>query len=199
MMLFALASAPVQIPAVSVDRGQSGYTRILKRVAAARADEEILPNIGVSRAPGSAAPSALLRFRVGDAEQSVVWRNERGLVPLTLVDVFDSKSAPQHVDPNLQYAYTPEELRYFPLAQEALDAIQATLRDEVARRSRVLVPAVSPGYEGTRAQEVLQVLGPDTDVAVVETLAAVAADECADLGDWCRTQGSDLHSAPDGS
>lgn len=161
--------------------GKSGYTRILKRVAATRADEEILPDIGVSRSAGNDRPSALLRFLVGDAEQSVVWRNERGLAPLTLLDVFDSKSASQHVDPNLPYAYTPQELRYFPLAQEALDAVQGTLRDEVTQRSRVPVPILSPGYQGTRTQEALQALGPDTDLAAVETLAAVAAEEVADL------------------
>jgi len=72
--------------------GKTGNVRILKAVAAVRIAEPILPDIRSASAVST--PRAVLGFRLGAEDQPPLdWSGERGLDPLTRVDVFDARAA----------------------------------------------------------------------------------------------------------
>lgn len=161
--------------------GKSGYTRILKCAAKARAIEVVLPDVGRSSDSSPAVPTATIRIRVGDEDRSLVWKNDVGLPPLTRIDIFDSRSAPQHVDPNLGYVYTPRELTALRFAQHALDAVQEALAARIAERSGMPKPSIAANFAGTRAQGTVDSLGPDADLSAIEELASVSPGELLEL------------------
>lgn len=82
--------------------GKTGYVRVLKRAAAARSVENVLPDV-VEIGGNTATPSAELAFSLGDEQRSLEWKNETGLPPFTRIDVFDSRATNIHVDDDLKY------------------------------------------------------------------------------------------------
>ena len=93
--------------------GKTGYVRILKRLAAVRTVEAILPNI--ARPDATEAPSASITFEIGDTPDSFVWAGEEGVPPFTQIDVFDAPSVDLHVDGELTYIYTPSRACRVPV------------------------------------------------------------------------------------
>ncbi len=160
--------------------GKTGYVRILKRVAAVRTAEPILPDIRSASPRG--APRATFRFRLGSETQpEVEWRGDPGLEPLTRIDVFDSRAAVVHLDEDLTYAYTPGELALFPLVHDAIEKVRAKL-EGVQRES---APKSNPFSSRFPRESLLlakiEALGPSSDLRGLEDLAQVTEDQEASL------------------
>ncbi|MCL4822627.1 MAG: AAA family ATPase [Anaerolineales bacterium] len=160
--------------------GKTGYVRILKRAAAVRTAEPILPDIH----GGSAArtPHVILGFRLGsEAPAFVEWRGEQGVDPLTRIGVFDSRGAVVHLEEDLTYAYTPGDLALFPLAHDGIERVRAKM--EAAQREATPKgnPFVSRFPRESRLLPKIESLGPSTDLKALEDLARVTEDEEASL------------------
>ena len=80
--------------------GKTGYARVLKRLAALRDAEEIVPNIHGS---GGTIPTAQIDYRLGEAEKTLAWQNQVGVSPFTRMSIFDSPAVNVRVDENLSY------------------------------------------------------------------------------------------------
>jgi hypothetical protein len=160
--------------------GKTGYVRILKRAAAVRTAEPILPDI---RTPSAGAPPrAILGLRLGSDDQPPIeWRGEQGMDPLTRIDVFDSRAAVVHLEENLTYAYTPADLALFPLIHDGLEKVRAKLdgaQRETAPKGNPFAIRFPPE---SRLMPKIEVLGSSTDLRELEDLAQVSEVEEASL------------------
>lgn len=155
--------------------GKTGYVRILKRAAAVRTAEAILPNIREPKKVGP--PKATISFSLAGSEQSLEWSGEQGVHPLTQADVFDARAAVVHVEDDLTYAYTPADLALFPLVHDGIERVGQKLERERAER----VPKGNPYLERfsrqSRLYSKIESLGPSTDLRELEALAEVSPQE----------------------
>lgn len=155
--------------------GKTGYVRILKQAASVRTAEAILPDIRSGSKGG--APRATIGYRVGDEGRSVEWRGEKGLDPLTRIDVFDARAVVVHLEQDLTYAYTPADLALFPLVHDGIERV----RERLERARQEMAPTGNP-YLGrfpreSRLYAKIEALGPSTDLAELEGLAQISAEE----------------------
>lgn len=160
--------------------GKTGYVRILKRAAAVRTAEPILPDIRSTRS--DSVPRAILSFRLGSEDRPPVeWRGDQGLDPLTSIDVFDSRAAVVHLDEDLSYAYTPAELAVFPLVHDGIEKVRVKLE----AKQRETVPKgnqfASRFPRESRLLPKMEALGPSTDIRDLEDLAMATEEEAAAL------------------
>ncbi|HXL52334.1 MAG TPA: hypothetical protein VN945_04305, partial [Gemmatimonadales bacterium] len=154
--------------------------RILKKLAAVRSEEDVLPNVRAAGAVGG--PQAKVTYALGDrTEERVEWNGEKGLAPFTRMSVFDSRAVNLHVDEALTYVYTPRDLALFSATHQAVDAVRERL--EVARRDAE--PGANPFLQGiprgTSVYPKLDTLGPQTEFGELRGLAAVSAEELESL------------------
>ncbi len=154
--------------------GKTGYVRILKKAAAVRAAEAILPDIG---SMDRGKPEARIRYKLGTVEGAVDWRGEEGVYPLNRMDVFDSRSTAVYVDEDLTYRYTPGELALFPMIQHALEATRRKLEEEIGVRKPRGNPFVQRFSRETALYAEIEALGPATDIQKLEQLGAVSPEE----------------------
>lgn len=160
--------------------GKTGYVRVLKMAAAVRTAEKIIPNVADASKP-SGTPSALIRYRLGDKDNKVVWKNESGLPPFTRIDVFDSTATNLHVDGDLNYVYTPAELARFPRAQKGIESIKARLESDIAAATKSTNTFTMLFARGTRAYTLVEALGASTDLAGLRSLATVTEAEKGEI------------------
>jgi hypothetical protein len=156
--------------------GKTGYVRVLKRAAAVRTAEAILPDIRKGGTP--AAPHVVLEYRLGQDDQPPIeWHGEQGVDPLTRIDVFDSRAAAVHLEQDLTYAYTPGDLGLFRPVHESVEKLESLL--DAARRDRQ--PSGNPFLlrfpKESRVLPKVEALGPSTDLAVLEEIAAVSEED----------------------
>ena len=159
--------------------GKTGYVRILKKLAAVRTVEAILPNIGRPDAQG--APSASITYELGDSPGSFAWAGEEGVPPFTQIDVFDSSSVDLHVDGELTYIYTPSELAVFRYTHDGIETVKAML----TKAREDALPTGNPylnkfSREGTLYAKI-ETLGSTTDLSELQALANVPKEERAQL------------------
>lgn len=160
--------------------GKTGYVRILKRAAAVRTAEPILPDIRT--APSGSTPRASLGFRLGSVDQPPMeWRGEQGLDPLTRMDVFDSRAAVVHLDEDLTYAYTPGDLALFPLIHDGIEKVRAKLEGAQRETAPKGNPFATRFPRESRLMPKIEVLGPSTDLKGLEVLAQVTEEQEASL------------------
>jgi DNA repair exonuclease SbcCD ATPase subunit len=156
--------------------GKTGYVRILKAAAAVRTAELILPDIRAA-APES-PPRAILEFRLGSEDRPPLeWRGERGLDPLTRIDVFDSRAAVVHLEDDLTYAYIPADLALFPLVHNGIEEVRAKLEGKQRETEPKSNPFVTRFPRESRLLPKIEALGPSTDLNEIERLAQVSEAE----------------------
>jgi hypothetical protein len=151
--------------------GKTGYARIIKRLAAVRTTEEILPNAYVTEAQPS--PSARIRYRLGQSEHETLWENEAGVAPFTRISVFDSFSTNIHTDTELGYVFTPAELALFSHVADGIRKLNLRIAAEVSALRPSTNPLASLFARGTAVYQVVESLGPTTDVSELERLSAL--------------------------
>ena len=159
--------------------GKSGYVRVLKRLAAVRSHEEVLPNL-----LGAARPRrASVTYVLDGKEDEHQWTGEAGVSPFTRMSGFDTKAVAVHLDEDLTYTYTPRDLALFRISHEAIDAVKQKL--EVERKKAVPQgnPFTSLFLRGTRVYAKVETLGPQSDLDDLKKLAAVTDAEVEEVPD----------------
>ncbi|MGB7217329.1 MAG: AAA family ATPase [Vicinamibacterales bacterium] len=161
--------------------GKSGYVRVLKRLAAVRSPEEVLPNL---LAGGGPKPQkASIEYKLDDKEDTHEWKGEAGVSPFTRITVFDTKAVAVHLDEDLTYIYTPRDLALFRIAHDAIEDVKQRLDEQ---RKKVLPqgnPFVSLFMRGTSVYSKIETLGPQTDLQELKRLAMVPEEEVTQLPD----------------
>lgn len=159
--------------------GKSGYVRILKRVAAVRSKEEILPDLR----PGAVEkePCAKIGFSLGSKVEEIDWHGEAAVQPLTRLGIFDGKAAALHVDADLTYVYTPRDLALFPAVRDGIEAIRARLEEEKRTRTPQGNPFTARFQRGSTIYAKIETLGAHTDLADLRRLSEVSEAETAEL------------------
>lgn len=149
--------------------GKTGYSRVLKRLAAVRTAEEILPNAHVAGVPAS--PTASITYSLNGELSTVEWKNETGLSPLTRMSVFDAPAVMLHVDGDLNYVFTPREIALFTYVSSALKHVQ----DQVEAEARTLRPSgnafLTHFERGTSIYSKVETIGATTDIGELAELA----------------------------
>lgn len=148
--------------------GKTGYARILKRLAAVRQVEDILPNITATKAT---TPEAKVAYQLGDGPAiDLAWKNEVGVSPFTRMAVFDAPSVNLHVDENISYSYTPAELSLFSHVATGIRTVQESATAE-ARELAGANPFVRFFERSSPLYSVVETLGPTTDLAELAKFA----------------------------
>lgn len=173
--------------------GKTGYVRVLKRAAAVRTAETVLPNLNA--VSGSiTAPSAKISFAIGNQTRDVNWKNESGLAPLNRIDVFDSRVSELHVDGDLTYVYTPGELIRFPLVQQGMDQVRGLLDRDIRAVSARTNPYAPQFDRACRFYPMIESLGAATDIVKLRAIAVVSDEEQSQIG-TIRTEIDALRSS----
>jgi recombinational DNA repair ATPase RecF len=157
--------------------GKTGYVRVLKKAAAVRTSEAVLPDVSQAQRPKQ-PPSARIAFRLGQEKpQEVEWKDQAGLVPFNRIDVFDSRATALHVDGDLNYMYTPGELARFPLVQKGIEGVRTHLEEDVSDRTQTANPFLLQFDRQSRIYALIDSLGAATDLGQLKALAAVTDAE----------------------
>lgn len=158
--------------------GKSGYTRILKQVAATRASEAVLPNAFQPEV----SPKAIVSYQVGTStSQEFSWEAgaTRAATPLQRARVFDSRSAVVHLAGATEVAYVPPTLQvlaeYTRVLQEVSTLLEADA--QTLRYQERQWPSLSIGA----GLEVFENLGEETGLAALRSFTGLTGDEEAEL------------------
>jgi energy-coupling factor transporter ATP-binding protein EcfA2 len=149
--------------------GKTGYSRVLKRLAAVRTAEPILPNAHAEGA--TASPSAAVTYVLNGQEDTIQWEDEPGVAPLTRMSVFDAPAVMLHVDNELNYVFTPREIALFSYVAIAVRHVQEQIESE-AKSLRAATSTFTTHFQrGTTIYPKIETIGATTDLAELEELA----------------------------
>jgi recombinational DNA repair ATPase RecF len=157
--------------------GKTGYVRVLKKAAAVRTTEAVLPDVSQAQRTKQ-PPSARIAFRLGQEKpQELEWKDQAGLVPFNRIDVFDSRATALHVDGDLNYMYTPGELARFPLVQQGIEGVRSRLEQDVSDKTQTTNPFLLQFDRQSRIYPLIDSLGAATDLAQLKALSTVSEAE----------------------
>lgn len=157
--------------------GKTGYVRVLKKAAAVRTTEAVLPDVSQVQTTKQ-PPTARIAFRLGQEKpQEVEWKDQAGLTPFNRIDVFDQRATALHVDGDLNYVYTPGELARFPLVQQGIEGVRSRLEQGVSDKTQTSNPFLAQFDRQSRIYPLIDSLGAATDLAQLKTLGTVTDAE----------------------
>ncbi|HET6456432.1 MAG TPA: AAA family ATPase [Armatimonadota bacterium] len=163
--------------------GKSSYTRILKKACGKPLAKELKPH--AFQAPPSER-TCTIRYKVAGAELTVLWSpTGAALLDLQAVDFFDADAAAFYLSKETEASYTPPMVALFEGLAEACNRVKAKLLAEQAPLVSAL-PALPPGYVGTRAGAAYQGLNADISITDLQRLTTwtdadqVALDQLAE-------------------
>lgn len=157
--------------------GKTGYVRVLKKAAAVRTTEAVLPDVSQAQRTQQ-PPSACIAFRLGQEKpQELEWKDQAGLAPFNRIDVFDSRATLLHVDGDLNYVYTPGELARFPLVQQGIEGLRSRLEQGVSERTQTGNPFLAQFDRRSRIYPLIDSLGAATDLVQLKVLGTVIDTE----------------------
>jgi recombinational DNA repair ATPase RecF len=157
--------------------GKTGYVRVLKKAAAVRTSETVLPDVSQVQTTKQ-PPAARISYRLGqDQPKEIAWKDESGVAPFNRIDVFDSRATLLHVDGDLNYVYTPGELARFPLVQQSIEGVRTRLEQDVAAKTQTSNPFLPQFDRQSRVYPLIDSLGAATDLAQLKRLATVTEQE----------------------
>ncbi len=149
--------------------GKTGYSRVLKRLAAVRTAEEILPN--AHDVGATTHPTATITYSLNGEPSTVAWNNEAGVSPLTRMSVFDAPAVMLHVDGDLNYVFTPREIALFTYVSTALKHVQDQVETEAASLRPSGNPFLAHFQRGTSVYPKIETIGATTDISELAKLA----------------------------
>jgi energy-coupling factor transporter ATP-binding protein EcfA2 len=162
--------------------GKTGYVRVLKKAAAVRTTETVLPDVSKVQQRAKQPPSAHIGFRLGQEKpQELEWNDQAGLAPFNRIDVFDSRASALHVDGDLNYIYTPGELARFPLVQQGIEGVRSRLEKGVSDRTLTSNPFLLQFDRQSRIYPLIDSLGAATDLAQLKALSTVSNAETQEI------------------
>lgn len=168
------ASQGLNIIAGSNGSGKSGYTRILKQVAASRAPGSVLPNVYEV----DCDPSAVINFEVGKlGSKAFTWNSgsEDSQDELRRIRVFDALSAQTHLEKSSEVAYVPPALQILSEYVGALNEV-STMVGNLAERRRGQEPDLSELTEGSGIK-IVEALGDKTAISILESVKELTPEE----------------------
>jgi len=149
--------------------GKSGYARLLKRIARARHQEEILSDVFHDTA--LAKPKAALTVRVGDKETSHEWP---GMTPPELQRMlfYDEACGDAYIATECDFPYRPSALFVMDGLIDACVAIRTRIDAKLESNSRSAkpLPAVDEDVKQTEAGEFLAQLSGSSSLEVLDNL-----------------------------
>ena len=147
--------------------GKSSYTRILKKACGKPLAKELKPH--AFQAPPTER-TCTIRYKVAGAEQTVPWSpTSAALLDLQAVDFFDADAAAFYLSKEAEASYTPPMVALFEELANACNHVKSKLQTDQALLVSAL-PALPPGYVGTRLGTAYQRLNVDLSLADLERL-----------------------------
>jgi len=159
--------------------GKSGYTRIIKQLAATRASEQVLPNAFSPHI----VPKAVVSYQVGSTlpATDLSWESDIGRVesPMQRVRVFDARSANVHLTESTEIAYVPSALQaigeYTQVLQEVAALIQADIQNEQLQNR------TWPALESGLGLDIFEHLGEQGSLDTIGALNPLTEEEQTEL------------------
>jgi energy-coupling factor transporter ATP-binding protein EcfA2/antitoxin component HigA of HigAB toxin-antitoxin module len=151
--------------------GKSGYARLLKRITRARHREDVLTD--VFRDTSLAKPTAELRVRIGDAEESLAWPDSPR-PELQRVRFYDAACGSDYVASESDFPYRPSALFVMDGLIEACVAVRARIDAKLAENgaSTNQLPAVAEQVREGDAGRFLASLSGESSVEALDALIA---------------------------
>lgn len=149
--------------------GKSGYARLLKRIARARHQEEVLSD--VFRDTALAKPRAALTVRVGDDESSLTWP-ESTPRELQRMLFYDEACGEAYIATESDFPYRPSALFVMDGLIQACVAIRSRIDaklEENARSAKTL-PVVDEGVKETDVGSYLMQLSGSSSIEALDAL-----------------------------
>lgn len=143
--------------------GKTGYSRILKAMAASRTADVILGDV-LAETPGPEAQSAEVTFELGGELSHLVWQGQFGVDPFQRMLIFDSKGVVAHVDDTLEYVYTPSSLTPFSAVIDSLQALSERINDAISALAPEKSPLTEKFDRGTTIRPLIEGLSSSTDL-----------------------------------
>jgi energy-coupling factor transporter ATP-binding protein EcfA2 len=149
--------------------GKSGYARLLKRIARARHQEEVLSD--VFRDTALAKPGATLTVSVGGHETSITWP-ESTLPELQRMLFYDEACGKAYIATESDFPYRPSALFVMDGLIEACVAIRSRIdaKLEENTRSAKVLPAVDEVVRETEVGEYLAQLSGSSSLEALDAL-----------------------------
>lgn len=149
--------------------GKSGYARLLKRVARARSQEQVLSD--VFRETALAVPAARLTYRVGAAEATVAWP-EGAPTELKRICFYDGACGAAYIADESDFPYRPAALFVMDGLINACVAIRTRLDTRLAENAAraATLPVVDPDLEPTPIGHFLKGLSGRSSPEMLEGL-----------------------------
>jgi energy-coupling factor transporter ATP-binding protein EcfA2 len=149
--------------------GKSGYARLLKRIARARANEEVLSD--VFRNTALAAPTALLYVRVGDEEAPLNWP-EAIRPELKRMLFYDAACGHAYIATESDFPYRPSALFVMDGLIEACVEVRARIDAKLVEIGSAdsSLPIVTDDLRDTPIGTFLAHLSGSTSIAALDEL-----------------------------
>lgn len=173
--------------------GKSGYARLLKRIARARHQEEVLTDVFHDTALEK--PRAILAVRVGEDERSLTWP-ESTRPELRRMLFYDEACGDAYIGMESDFPYRPSALFVMDGLIEACVGIRSRIDaklEENARRAQIL-PVVAEEMRNTAAGRYLLELRGSSPINTLDALIATL-DTSPDTIDDLRNQEGRLRVA----
>ncbi len=151
--------------------GKSGYARLLKRIARARHQEEVLTD--VFRDTALAKPSAVLVVKVGDDEKTLTWP-DAGAPELQRMRFYDVDCGQAYVSTESDFPYRPSALFVMDGLIDVCVEIRRRIDVQLAENAASArpLPNVPQEVAATEAGKLLSNLSGATNVAVLDAVIA---------------------------
>jgi hypothetical protein len=154
--------------------GKTGYARVLKRVAAVRGAEPILSDVH-NLSGVATTPTARIDYSLEQVAHTLQWTDEVGVHPFTHLSIFDSPALLFHVDGDQTYLYTPSDLGLFKHCADGITGVCKRDEEDVVAKTPKANPFLAQFQPGTRVYQMVETLGPATDLGELQELALVSA------------------------
>lgn len=158
--------------------GKSGYTRILKKFAASRAIEDILPDILLTD-PKPAR--ATISFTQGEKKETATWNQDQSSVEgaFQRVRVFDSRSAQTQIRDAQEVAYVPPQIEILTNFVEILAECKALLEGKQLKQKASRFDPETQG--GEKFSELVKKLGTSAGRKEIEQINEFTESQEKDL------------------
>lgn len=166
--------------------GKSGYARILKRIARARHQEEVLSD--VFRDAGRAAPSARIAVRIGDREESLDWPMSSS-PELQRMLFYDNECGSAYISTESDFPYRPSALFVMDRLIDVCTAVRTLIDAKLVENNAAskTLPVVDELVSDTEAGRFLAKLSGHSSVEHLDALIATL-DQAAETVEILKEQ-----------
>jgi energy-coupling factor transporter ATP-binding protein EcfA2 len=173
--------------------GKSGYARLLKRITRSRHQEDVLSD--VFRDTSLATPTATLKVRIGDDDQTFAWP-EASAPELKRMLYCDGACCSAYISDESDFPYRPSALFVMDGLILACVAIRSRIdvRLEVNAKAAKALPVIDDEVMETGAGKLLARLSGSTSIGAVDALIA-KLDQATETVQDLKDQGARLRAA----